>query len=111
MIVAISFVTPFVEESQPALEESDGLFSFSNLPPTVNGMPWWAFKIILTSLVPAVILYVSIYFLQDTFPSPEDRSNGSDIDYQEKLNEMSNATSDDDDDDAIVHEGLSDIDV
>lgn len=79
MIVSISFVTPFVEENQPALNE-DGGFSSSNLPTTVNGIPWWAFKIIVTCILPASILYVSIYQLPDTFPTLAE--SGSEIEHQ-----------------------------
>jgi Na+/proline symporter len=67
MFIAISYVTPLTAENQPPLRQN-GTF-FSHAPPAVvNGLPWWVFKIILTSIVPCFFLYASIYQLPNAFP-------------------------------------------
>ena len=76
MFISISYITPLTAEFQPSLDES-GMFSFSNLPPVVNGLPWWAFKIIMTSIVSAAILYISIYQLPNAFPVNHDESSAA----------------------------------
>jgi hypothetical protein len=58
MFVAISILTPTAPEHQPPLEQDSGNF-YSFVPPlTVNGIPWWAFKIVLLSIVPFVMLMI-----------------------------------------------------
>lgn len=71
MFVAVSYVTPLTAELQPPLDES-GIFSLSNLPPVVNGLPWWVFKIILSSSLAAAMLYFSIYQLPNEFPTTDE---------------------------------------
>ncbi len=57
MFVSLSLVTPLVAPTEPALLE-DGTFSF--LPAVVDGLPWWAFKAILMTLIPMLTLTFGI---------------------------------------------------
>jgi hypothetical protein len=67
MFFAISMLTPTSPEHQPPLDPSTGNFYSFSPPAVVNGLPWWAFKIILQSIVPFVILIVSIWNMPNTF--------------------------------------------
>lgn len=64
MLITLSFVTPLTAALQPPLNDN----GWVSLPPVVNGLPWWVFKIILMSTVPYAILFISIYQLPSEFP-------------------------------------------
>lgn len=61
---SITMVTPLTPENDPPME--NGVFSY--LPPVVNGLPWWAFKLFLMSFIPSLILLVSLYQMPSKFP-------------------------------------------
>mmetsp|Transcript_616 Transcript_616/g.1462 ORF Transcript_616/g.1462 Transcript_616/m.1462 type:complete len:734 (-) Transcript_616:133-2334(-) len=73
MFATISFVTPLVAPSEPPLAE-DGTFLY--LPNTVHGLPWWAFKIILLSVIPFVVLLAALYKIPRDFPMEDEVALG-----------------------------------
>lgn len=79
MFFAISLTTPMVAPLEPPM---DGM-SFLYPPSVVNGLPWWAFKITLITVVPYVLLLVALYEVPNDFPM-EDEANmlksGVDVD-------------------------------
>lgn len=68
ILFAISMATPMTAEYEPPL--TDGVFSYA--PAVFNGLPWWAFKIILMCIVPTVGLLGAIYFYPDDFPMKDE---------------------------------------
>ena len=67
MFFVISMLTPIAPEYQPPLDpETASFYSFSP-PAVVNGIPWWAFKIIVGSILPFSILMIAIYNMPDVF--------------------------------------------
>lgn len=70
MFVSISLITPIVEPSEPPLAE-DGT-GFLYIPYTIDGLPWWAFKIILLSAIPFVLLLIAIYKIPSDFPMDDE---------------------------------------
>jgi hypothetical protein len=93
MVFSISMMTPLVPESEPPLE--DGIFSYP--PAVINGLPWWAFKIILLALVPTVLLLYAVYDFPDEYHTPDEKeieTEGIDPDLVElTMEEMGRRTS------------------
>jgi hypothetical protein len=74
MFLTISLATPLVPQMEPPINPSGetGSDFFLYSPATVNGLPWWAFKIILIAFVPFIFLLVAIYKSpDDTFEVDE----------------------------------------
>ena len=78
ILFALSICTPLVESMSPPMD-SDGT-SFVYPPSIVNGLPWWAFKIIMLSIVPTILLIVAIRKMPDEFPIDEKRIEMEGID-------------------------------
>jgi len=57
MLVSMSFACPMTPELEPPL----GPTGFASMPRVVNGLPWWAFKIILLGLIPTASLAYEIF--------------------------------------------------
>lgn len=70
MLVTMSLATPMVPEKQPPFL-ADGTLAY---PPTrVFGIPWFAWKTILISVISSVFLLIEIYRMPTTFgPEKED---------------------------------------
>jgi hypothetical protein len=65
MFFSVSFTTPLLAQFEPPFAD-DGTFVY---PPTIiNGLPWWAFKIIIIVIFPYVLLFAAIYQIPDDFP-------------------------------------------
>merc|ERR1719232_62029 len=69
-LFALTIVTPLVPGSMPPLS-SDGTFANDYLPVVVNGLPWWAFKIILFNFVPYAMVFIVILRIPDHFSIDE----------------------------------------
>eukprot|EP00804_Cyclotella_cryptica_P007116 CCRYP_014519-RA/>CCRYP_014519-RA protein AED:0.38 eAED:0.38 QI:182/1/1/1/1/1/2/59/302 len=67
MFFSISMLTPGVPEYEPPLDPNSGSFYSFAPPATVNGIPWWAFKIILSGIVPFAILIVATKNMPNKF--------------------------------------------
>mmetsp|Transcript_11220 Transcript_11220/g.24297 ORF Transcript_11220/g.24297 Transcript_11220/m.24297 type:complete len:771 (-) Transcript_11220:263-2575(-) len=67
MFFAISLITPLVAENQPPLDPATGTFYGFVPPATVNGIPWWAFKILMLSIVPCTLLLIAIWNMPNAF--------------------------------------------
>jgi len=69
MFYTISMCTPLTPEMEPPLDvsgsENGNVFLYS--PAVYNGLPWWAFKVILMNIVPTVLLLVAIYKMPGEF--------------------------------------------
>ena len=65
MFLLISFTTPLVLQLEPTINGDTFLYP----PAVVNGIPWWAFKIILLIVIPSTLLLAVIYQLPDDFPA------------------------------------------
>jgi Na+/proline symporter len=61
----LTFTTPMVAELLPPLPEDITTY----FPGTVNGIPWWAFKILLVSLIAYSMNAIMICQLPDEYPS------------------------------------------
>jgi hypothetical protein len=68
LLVTISIITPLVPESEPPFNTDETGNAFLYPPATVNGLPWWAFKILLLSVLPTIYLLVSVYQSPSVFP-------------------------------------------
>jgi len=80
MFVSISLTTPLVAPSEPPLND-DG--TFLNLPYVIHGLPWWAFKIILLSVIPTVVLLMAVYKIPNDYPIDDETTiakKGVDVD-------------------------------
>jgi Na+/proline symporter len=80
MFVTISLTTPLVAPSEPPLND-DG--TFLNLPYVIHGLPWWAFKIILLSVIPYVVLLMAVYKIPNDYPIDDETTiakKGVDVD-------------------------------
>lgn len=86
MLFLISFSTPFVTEMTPALNDS-GLLS--SAPAVFRGIPVWAFKIIMVSVVASLALFVAVLRMPNEFPDNDDESRlqGLDVDTLELTKE------------------------
>jgi hypothetical protein len=81
MFLTISMTTPLVAPSEPPLNE-DGT-GFLYVPSVVQGLPWWAFKVIILSAIPFVVLLVAIYNIPGDFPMDDESTiakDGVDVD-------------------------------
>jgi Na+/proline symporter len=61
----LTFTTPIVAELLPPLPGDITTY----FPATVNGMPWWAFKILMVSVVSYIMNAIMICQLPDEYPS------------------------------------------
>jgi len=68
LLFSISLTTPLVPEFEPPLQ-ADGTFAYQ--PAVVNGLPWWAFKVIVLSIVPYVMIFAIIAKIPDDYPHDE----------------------------------------
>jgi hypothetical protein len=50
LFLVACMLTPLVPENKPPFDEQNGEFVYE--PATFNGLPWWAFKIILLGIIP-----------------------------------------------------------
>eukprot|EP00978_Attheya_sp_CCMP212_P006957 scaffold16242_cov55-Attheya_sp.AAC.4 len=66
VFILVLVITPLVPEKLPPLDES-GLF-FVYAPAVVRGMPWWAFKIIIFSLLLTITLLGAVASIPNEFP-------------------------------------------
>jgi len=84
MFVSMSLITPLTTPNQPPLAE-DGV-TFLVPPSIVRGLPWWAFKILLLSMIPCALLLKAIYEIPDEFPKEKESKiaeKGVDVDLVE----------------------------
>lgn len=80
MFFVLSMCTPWCPESEPPLNpDGDNVFLYP--PKTVNGLPWWFFKILLISLSSTALLLIGISKIEDDFPVV----NGEDFDDDDDL--------------------------
>jgi hypothetical protein len=96
MFFAISMMTPLVPEHQPPIDPATGSFYSFSPPAVVNGIPWWAFEIIIKSIIPFVILMVAVKNMPNTFAIDADKieKEGIDVDLVElTLREKNRRTS------------------
>ncbi|KAL7547566.1 hypothetical protein ACHAWF_010859 [Thalassiosira exigua] len=80
MLTFISLLTPLVAENQPPIDETTGTFSSFAPPATVGGIPWWAAKILIISLLPCLLLLDAIWKTPNHFPVDEKRIEQEGID-------------------------------
>ena len=57
----LSYVTPMIPGSEPPLDPVTGTFFSMYLPVTINGLPWWVTKLILSCLMCYALLLVTLY--------------------------------------------------
>jgi hypothetical protein len=74
LLFVFSMVTPLTAELEPPLD-TEGVTGSPYLyaPSVVNGIPWWAFKTIIMSIVPTAVLLVAINRMPDDFPVDEEK--------------------------------------
>eukprot|EP00523_Entomoneis_sp_CCMP467_P001185 CAMPEP_0168750260 /NCGR_PEP_ID=MMETSP0724-20121128/17173_1 /TAXON_ID=265536 /ORGANISM="Amphiprora sp., Strain CCMP467" /LENGTH=730 /DNA_ID=CAMNT_0008798261 /DNA_START=26 /DNA_END=2218 /DNA_ORIENTATION=+ len=108
---AVSIVTPLVAENEPWLDAETGEFAGGVLPATYNGLPWWFFKQILLSIVPYIILIVTVWRVPSQFPSDEReiQKNGVDLDIVEMTPSEMNRRSSYDESNALFQRRRSSI--
>lgn len=70
MVFAITMMTPMVPGLEPPIS-ADGVFAYE--PSVVNGLPWWAFKIIMFCLPPTVLLLYAIYQYPNEYFTPDEK--------------------------------------
>jgi len=68
LLFSLSMLTPWTAESQPPLQD-DGTFSAFAPPTIIDGLPWWAFKILVLFAVPTLMLLVAILQMPNEFPT------------------------------------------
>jgi sodium/proline symporter len=68
MFLLVTIVTPLVPASEPAFNE---LGQFVSAPAVIRGIPWWAFKIIMTTAVMTFIVLYNLYKMPSTFYTNE----------------------------------------
>mmetsp|Transcript_16621 Transcript_16621/g.47863 ORF Transcript_16621/g.47863 Transcript_16621/m.47863 type:complete len:388 (-) Transcript_16621:1184-2347(-) len=73
MFAMTLLMCPMVPPDQPPLDEG-GMLAFP--PGVVNGIPSWAFKVILMSALTTVFLLMSIRTIPDEFPKDEELAAG-----------------------------------
>ena len=79
MFVSLSYVTPLLAPNEPPL--LDGLLFV--LPAVVDGLPWWAFKGILQTVIPMLVLLFAISKIPTNFPIEDEATlakKGVDVD-------------------------------
>lgn len=110
MFLSISLTTPLVAPSEPALAEDGSTFLSS--PYTINGLPWWAFKIILLSAVPFVFLLIAIYKIPTDFPLEDEvkiQKEGVDVDLVHLTPKELGRRSSYDEQNVLIHQRRSSI--
>jgi len=65
--LVLTFVTPFVPEDVPPL--TNGVFAYA--PAVVRGLPWWALKIIVLSIIPYLLIVGLLFKMPSSFPTDE----------------------------------------
>jgi hypothetical protein len=93
LLFVFSMVTPLTAGLEPPLDTQDLTGSpYLSPPPVVNGLPWWAFKTIIMSFVPTVVLLIAINRMPDDFPVDEEKieREGIDVDLVEMTVEEMN---------------------
>ena len=71
----LSYVTPMIPGSEPPLDPATGTFFSMYLPVTINGLPWWVTKLILSCLMCYAVLLITLYKIpnddndDDEYPS------------------------------------------
>jgi hypothetical protein len=74
MFFIISIATPLTNELSPPMDTEDLTGSvFLYAPAVIRGLPWWAFKSIILSLVPTFLLLAAIFRMPDNFPTDEEK--------------------------------------
>jgi len=69
MFVSITVTTPMVAPSEPAMLDET---TFLSLPYTIDGLPWWAFKSFILSILPFLWLLIAIYKIPSSFPMEDE---------------------------------------
>eukprot|EP00544_Gedaniella_sp_CCMP2646_P007295 CAMPEP_0202489816 /NCGR_PEP_ID=MMETSP1361-20130828/7426_1 /ASSEMBLY_ACC=CAM_ASM_000849 /TAXON_ID=210615 /ORGANISM="Staurosira complex sp., Strain CCMP2646" /LENGTH=229 /DNA_ID=CAMNT_0049119613 /DNA_START=1070 /DNA_END=1762 /DNA_ORIENTATION=- len=70
LFLVACMLTPLVPENEPPFDEQNGEFVYEPAP-SFNGLPWWAYKIILLGIIPTVALVGMACCLPDSF-EPDD---------------------------------------
>ncbi len=73
MFLSLSLTTPLVAPSEPPFAD-DG--SFLYLPYVIQGLPWWATKAIILSIIPFIVLLVGVYKVPRDFPMLDENEVG-----------------------------------
>ena len=68
VVWSVALVTPIAPELEPSLNQ-EGMFAFP--PATVNGLPWWAFKIIILAIIPTCLVARTVWMIPDDYPVDE----------------------------------------
>ena len=68
LFLSLGLTTPLVAEGEPVIAE-DG--SFVTEPATIRGMPWWAFKILVLTIIPYLLVAITILRMPNSFPMDE----------------------------------------
>jgi hypothetical protein len=99
----LTFATPIVAELLPPIPADITQY----FPGTVNGMPWWAFKALMVSLIAYTMNAIMIYQLPDEYPTNDPAKigkEGIDLSLVElTVPEMGRRTSYDERNDLIAH--------
>jgi hypothetical protein len=74
LFTVLSFTTPLVAEMPPPIP--DDLSTY--FPWSVGGIPWWAFKILLVSLVTYLMNAAMICQVPDEYPTNDEEKIGND---------------------------------
>lgn len=93
MFFIVTMITPLTAGLEPPLDTQDTTGNVFLYPPAVvRGLPWWAFKAIMFSLVPTFLLLLAIFRMPDNFPVDEEKiaKEGIDIDLVEMTKEEMN---------------------
>lgn len=66
--ISVSITTPLLAQLEtPFVDNADGTSTFVYPPAIYNGLPWWAFKIILIFVFPYILLLIAIYQFPNDF--------------------------------------------
>ncbi|KAL7547136.1 hypothetical protein ACHAWF_010458 [Thalassiosira exigua] len=68
LLLTFSLTAPMTAGSQPPLTD-DGVFATPVA--TFRGLPWWAFKIILMSILPYAVMMLGLWHTSSEFPADE----------------------------------------
>jgi hypothetical protein len=111
MFFTISICTPLTSELEPPLNTSDSDNKFFYPPAIYNGLPWWAFKIIMLCIVPTVLLLAGIYKMPDKFPINEKKieKDGIEPDLVEMTREEMGRRASYDEQNILIHRRRSSI--
>ncbi|KAL3916705.1 MAG: hypothetical protein SGILL_005057 [Bacillariaceae sp.] len=80
MFFSISVVTPLVAQLEPPLNPDGGEDVFLYTPAIVNGIPWWAFKIILLCVIPFATLLISVLKMPTSYHFDEKKISKKGVD-------------------------------